>query len=639
MKLLDELRRQIDAVGPLRKAWFTTFNINFDLLETWILPLLAGCDTPKSAAGYGEIQSRLFGDAGDTQTLDVRVFCDERTLRSSMRKRTSVPVHGIDFRRAVLTDDETKFKPGLFHPKVIYLEGTKGAVIGAGSANLSIDAWSRNRECFHFEALRDESNLAEVMKFFQRIHAWAGVQGDVVLDVPVRSDAKVDWAFVSSLSRRPFLERLLESGSGRQDLTVWSPYFSEDLARLLAGIAEVAPGPGKISLVPDIKDWVRETAGRMRISQGNLDALVKSAVPHEFLLDDGFLASCTDKPRFSHAKVWHTAQRVGIGSWNLSFAALGLGGEFNVEAGFVLDRHLEKGKLEVMQDPSQFVMGDDELTRERASLEALELPAVAIRVAYDWKDCEWSWVCAPLDQNLSNVLLRIPGVDAIDLESRPQEPRLSGAPPLKDRFVSIEFHRNGQPGSQAVWVEERNCQERPLGEFESLDSLFVGLLQSGPGQSLEGDRFVLVGEDLEDDETSMKDTPLACNTIGYFRMFAAMRRARLRFQDEDATDPDVLRRRIRVEPGCLRELHAKVLDHCRERVGEGASPMSPTARWFWYHELGLVHEAALARCDGRDLLKDEVVAMREEAEHLASPLTPDAPLRGIIRRAVEGTHG
>lgn len=633
MKLLDELKRQLEVVGPLRKAWFTTFNISFDLIETWILPTLAGCDIPKNAAGYEAVQSRLFGSKEGTGSVDVRVFCDVRTLRSSARKRTTMPVHGIDFRHAGLdSEKEKKFAKGLFHPKVIYLEGKNGAVIGAGSANLSIDAWSRNRECFHFERLRDAANIEEVQCFFQRLHEWAGLKDVVGLDVAGRSTEKVDWSFVSSLSKTSFLDQLLRNDMSGQNLTVWSPYFSEDLPGLVAAMQDPSRPFGKIRFVPDIKDWSSDRGGKMRISAASVKVLLERG--HEFWLDMPFLKAAPDTPRLSHAKVWHTPKRIGIGSWNMSHAALNLGEKFNVEAGFVLERPTEISSLELVKDPYNFAMNDVELKEENAALEALELPEVAIRVAYDWKDCSWSWSCV-LEQNLSNVRLLLPGIAAIDLSSRLTESGMTEAKPLKERFVTVEFLRAGVPGSQVVWVEERNAQERPSAGFESLDSLMAGLLQSRPDKSLEGDRFVLSGEDLESDEDLVEEAQHTRARISYFRMFAAMRQARLRFRGDEVKDPYVLRRRIRVEPGCLKELHEKILLHCGRTEAQAPAGMSRTARWFWFNELQLIHETVLKVASGQASLEADVRMMHDEVSALASQIRPDAKLLAIIQKAIE----
>lgn len=632
MKLLQEMARRVKEVGRLRKAWFTTFNLSFDLLETHILPVLVGCDVPRTAAQYEAIQVQL-----GEENIDVRVFCDTRTVRTEARKRTSVPVHRIDFRSAGLIGDETRFAVGYFHPKVIYLEGENGAVIGAGSANLSTDAWGKNRECFHFQVIRDSNNLREIEGFFRRIHQWAGVEeGMLPLQVAGTDqfDTEAGWAFVSSLSEQSFLRRLLGANESlEQNLTVWSPYFSDDLGQLVQLIKDSYP-LGKLRLVPDIKDWSPQSGGRMRVSESSAKALLEAG--SEFWRDILFLKASPVNPRFSHAKLWHTSHRIGIGSWNFTGPALGLGSKSNVEAGIVLQRTVDPSGLERMPDPVQCAMGQAELEKESLDLLALNAPAVAIRVLFDWKERAWEWVCVPLGWTIKNAQLRLPKM-TVELSER-----LTGrvAAPLGfrlvERHVAVDFLRDGTQESELVWVEERNAQERPPGGFETLDSLFVELLQNDPGKALEGDRIVFAGDEEEaDDGDAVTSHAAAATNISYFRMFAGMRQARLRFGADSVMNPDTLRRRIHVEPGCLVELYQKVMEHC-EGSDAKQSSMSGVARWFWYTELQLV---IIAACGAAERLESDLISdlktMAESVSNFAHELEPEPDLLSKIRFALE----
>lgn len=169
MKLLDALQEIVEGIGPVRKAWFTTFNLNIDLIESYIAPVLMGTDFPKAPDEFESLQQQLFPVDGEPP-IDIRVFYDIRTPPRDKIKKTSIPLYGVDFRSPRLTQREKKlFREGFFHPKVIYLSGDGGEFIGTGSANLTIDGWGKNRECFTFQKLHGRSNRSDVYSFFKRI--------------------------------------------------------------------------------------------------------------------------------------------------------------------------------------------------------------------------------------------------------------------------------------------------------------------------------------------------------------------------------------------------------------------------------------------------------------------------------------
>lgn len=69
MKLLNAFRDQVKALGPLKRAWFTTFNLGIPFFETHLLPALLAADPPVNRMDYENMQLQL-ADSG----IDVRVF-------------------------------------------------------------------------------------------------------------------------------------------------------------------------------------------------------------------------------------------------------------------------------------------------------------------------------------------------------------------------------------------------------------------------------------------------------------------------------------------------------------------------------------------------------------------------------------
>ena len=81
MKLYNKFKKTIADLGPLKMAWFTTFNFNVSFFEKYILTALTGNDPKdfKIASDY-EILNRylLPDDEEENMPLDVKVFYDFR---------------------------------------------------------------------------------------------------------------------------------------------------------------------------------------------------------------------------------------------------------------------------------------------------------------------------------------------------------------------------------------------------------------------------------------------------------------------------------------------------------------------------------------------------------------------------------
>jgi len=242
MKLLNAFRDQVRTLGPLKRAWFTTFNLGIPFFETHVLHALLAADPPLNRMDYENMQLQL-AESG----IDVRVFCDMRMMEADQLKRTAIPIHGILPGWLGSFDQES-----LFHPKVIFLEDIHGQmVLGAGSANLSISGWGRNQEVFIFRPVSHNEQYQQIKRFFRPLAKAAGI--DIAETFGIRrrfGGDDTDWQFVHSFEKANFLQQLLADIQADR-LTVWSPYFSRDLANLLAKISTFAGKDLKYSIVPD----------------------------------------------------------------------------------------------------------------------------------------------------------------------------------------------------------------------------------------------------------------------------------------------------------------------------------------------------------------------------------------------------
>jgi hypothetical protein len=90
VKLLGELRKQVEGLDTLRHAWFTSFTTDIEFVETYVLPATLGSSTPRTRLEYEELQQEL-----TRRKIDFRVFCDPRFLETHRIKRTCIPVHGV----------------------------------------------------------------------------------------------------------------------------------------------------------------------------------------------------------------------------------------------------------------------------------------------------------------------------------------------------------------------------------------------------------------------------------------------------------------------------------------------------------------------------------------------------------------
>ncbi|MGB3077137.1 MAG: hypothetical protein WBB36_17565, partial [Chitinophagales bacterium] len=310
MKLYDQYRKAVEELGTINIAWFTTFNFDPELLERFLLPALI--DKPsselKTAEDYEALNLEL-------QEKNIKVWYDYRALNLSSRKQTTTPVvpfNPAEYYQALTTE-------AIFHPKVIFLKGENGACIISGSANLSITAWSSNCESVLFRKIETIENAKQVLDFFEYLRAdvshlrkWAGRL----------SREKSKWNFVFTNPKTNLLDEL---NTGSSKLTVWSPYFSKDLMKLAKLFRDA--GFKNLSLVPD------KSNGKVRITPEQISEVAKSK-----FVELNLIPSNETEEQFRHAKVWLTDKVIGVGSWNFSNRATGVGvaiNERNIEAGII----------------------------------------------------------------------------------------------------------------------------------------------------------------------------------------------------------------------------------------------------------------------------------------------------------------
>ena len=625
MKLLTAFKEQLKELGELRYVWLTSFTINIEFIETYLLPAVLDMEQPKTRLDYEHFQIALI-----EKKIDFRVFCDRRFMEADKNKRTAIPVHGVS-----PAQWEDRFsKESLFHPKVIYLADVHGnKILGTGSANLTLSGWGRNQDVFSFHRIETKEQFSSVNDFFDRIAASVGIQERV----PKRKGQLSDeggWAFVHSFQNESFIEQLFANARARE-LLVWSPYLSKDVAAFIKRLKSVvAVEDMEIHLVPD----------RVR---GQFIRTPWTEVLQE-LCDSGtltFYENPTSRHvnvELCHAKVWKLGSKLAIGSWNFTTRGANLLDEaeqwdksVNIEAGVIVtDSNSWRSAVGKKIELSAAAFASEDLLKEE-SLDVPVLPPFDIQVQFDWREQRYEFTGHWHDGTPEEgYAVKVPGHDAaIPLVWRPQKKDLKVAeldirdptPLLHERRFQVV---QGKKEVYRALITETELAYRRAQAFESLDDLlnaFVFGGEPGPGDDIP---FRIPAsqnsESLESEfiEASQVDVSPTAGDISYFRLFQATHQYGEKLNAIKSVVE--LNSWVFTRPGCLVELVEKT----REKVMAGV----PTPfNWFLAQEVQtLCHKAERRR---RELGKAEASLPKSRWDELILDL-PSLPA-GIQRDYVE----
>lgn len=587
MKLLDMFKKQIAQMGPLKRVWLTTFNLDIAFVESRILPAVLDMDPPTGRMDYEGLQ-RALSDSG----IDFRIYCDPRMIDIVKPKRTSIGIYPVSVRK--LAVDEALYLDGersLFHPKVFYLEdNSKKIVLGAGSANLTLSGWGRNQEAVDFRTVSSNAQYQQIKQFFMGLLDEELSYGDFF---PVRRKFygdDPDWSFIHSLNQHTLLDALAAGGELTK-LSVWSPYLADSLPVLISKLA----GPElRVELVPDLAagQFIRTRWGE------ELQTLIAS---QRLTL---FRPPAERDPRImmTHAKLWLAESSAGrhlaIGSWNFTgpgCSSLPVKGR-NVEAGIV--HPVSKG-TKLCSAPWAVSEGDfacEELLEEEALVPG-SLPPFDLTVVFDWQRCEYrlsgEWF---LGKPQEGHLLILPGVKKpVRLSWNVADGVLKS--PLKINveqsaaLLDSPFYTLRKAG-EADWtgtIVETGAEYRRALRFKSLDDILDSYMNaSEPEQS---DNLMLrsaAGQDELLSESLEEVASASPESTSYFRLFQAMR---LRGNGlSTIKESKQLHRRLFSDPGCLLELAEMVRARLEQQPGS-------VFGWFLAQEVNSMADRAKVRFD------------------------------------------
>ena len=646
MKLLKEFKAQIGKIENLEKVWLTSFNINIEFIEKYILPaVLKREEIPSTRLDYEELQLELT-ESG----IDFRVFCDKRFLGCAGNKRTALPVHGI---LPAAAQNRTKFpfsKNSIFHAKVIYLEGGNADpyIVGAGSANLTVDGWARNQEVFSFHEIDSKPLQNSVESFFKAIFSlyFPGQQLPLKKKYRLREESPI--SFCHSFQDTLFLDQFIDSHEHRE-IAVWSPYFPKDLAAYVDRLkSHIGISDMQISVVPDrVENQYLRTTWSDSISEklSNQEIAFYSN-PSPF----------GDKSSLCHAKVWKTKNKLAIGSWNFTSAGSNLPivnkGEsrehFNVEAGFIIKNtnptnQILGNPLDV--DASAFA------TEEQMQDEVLELPNTLpfdISVEFNWAELTYRfsgfWFLKPYDDG--RYTIKLPGVKqpvSLVWEGKskirlkiPSLPVDTAEKILADHKYMILKESNAIGYG---YIIETETHTRRTQQYSDLLGLMDGLIAgadddpSAPISVNEDDSGEITVNGVPISNGDSESLPSANNEeISFFRLFTATYQFASKLHQ--VVDRKALEHWVFLRPGCLEEL----VNKANERIKTSPSPT--IFNWFLANEVNELIKLAYKKRRQTNGYEKEISLCRWKSQlSITNPKLPcgtSAEYENLIKEQYKG---
>jgi len=581
MKLLEEFKKQLGKLGKPKRIWLTSFNLSIEFIETHLLPVVLGVDVPKNRMDYEALQKEL-----SDQKIDFRVYYDKRMMGSSDCKRTAIDIYGVSPRLIGFSEES------IFHPKVIYLESHNGnAILGSGSANLTVSGWGRNQEVFAFRPVSTAEQSNQVHRFFKPLLVSTGHTKKLFLGKEYWGE-DATWSFVHSFEKASFLDQLFFDEKDNR-LAVWSPYFPRNLPAFIKQLQKVTDKPDlTVAIVPDrVEGKYIRTSWHDEIQS---------------MLDDGQISfyespvSKHENTDLRHAKIWKTSQNLAIGSWNFTGAGSNSAVKKNlnnIEAGFVfrnsssVEESLGKELLITRED----FAGTDLLEDESLKLTfPKELP-FEIRVYFDWNEqiywFEGKWID---NGSKANYQLKLPDYKEFDVTGRRKNAAIN-IPPIYLRASpkellnqhSFEVLEQGNVVYSGLIIES-STQDRRIQEYESIIDLLDGWVSGEDPES--GENTHLCSELNRSGELPDMDAALGGDSVlvevnatkpttSYFRLFQATGAYEKRISEVKQIEQ--LEKLVFVYPGCLKEFRDKI----DQKITDSDIGKEGVFNWFLAQEI------------------------------------------------------
>ncbi|GAA0834133.1 hypothetical protein GCM10009112_23780 [Marinomonas arenicola] len=579
-KMTDALKQQVQDLGTLKYAWFTSFNLNVDFFERHVLSTLLEMEPPRSRIDFELMQQKLNGSVLDNRkagpSIDVKVFADQRMYDANDVKRTAIEVYGVAPVSMTGVRKSRLDKSSLFHPKVIFLQDDQGkAILGVGSANLTQSGWSTNQEVFSFHQVECAHQAEAIRCFFKPLFKFNAIKHPFKFGKTLRkAPSPSDWYFVHTFlnaergSEHTSLLGHLLNEPNTKELVVWSPYFPRDLAGFIDRLRGIHSSEElTVCLIPDLvenKQMRTEWSSSLndQINDQQLRFYRNPVQPDE-------------RSELCHAKVWMTEHKLAIGSWNFtapgSNIALeeGESGHVNVEAGVVFNH--TQPLTDVLKESLTIGEGNfmESVELNAHALEVAELLPVNVRVSFDWETLTYNLAAEKVDKSqvLQSVEIRLPDIigpisfvfetDGAALELN-KTLTVEPSELLVNHTYELIINSDQR---YRCFIVEHNSVMRRVEQFDSLDEIFDCLISgqplvNHPNASL---RESILNNDhdlLIEQEAGSLGSQSAPSALSYFRMFQAMHEYEKRIQ---LSKSDVMIEQYGfVIPGCLIEMKNRI---------------------------------------------------------------------------------
>jgi hypothetical protein len=592
IKLYKHFTEKLGQLGGVRRAWFTTFNLDVSFFEKYMLSALQEKEydtlhTPDDYEAMSEQLSTVSAEELEEGKMEVIVFYDPRALISTGRqKKTTLPLYPVDVKTLRSPENDLDFNYGVFHPKVILIETIQDEYwLMVSSANLTFGGWAHNRESFFFDQITDTAVARELFLFFGALSAPNKEFDNHPLLYKLQSGkmkgGPSGWQFHSSFSRKTFYDIFLQQSG---ELLVWSPYFAEDISALLDKLLDT--GIESITLVP-----AKNELQKIRITEEQY----RACIAHKGVTfrQDRLPASAIDA--FVHAKLWLCPEKLAIGSWNMTRAGInrGKGGANNVEAGII--HKLTPGKYRNIVDGHPLAglrtpkhLSEQEMEEEKEGL--LEPFEVAIDILIDWEKLQLTLAAPTYNRLLKHVeetdFILLPGFgkQPVRILEKPLSIRVHRSAFLNDRFFEVET-RSGVTVYKG-FLREKGLAQRPSRQFASIGDLLKGWINEQPENRPELHRLAYGAEGADD---SLSGATYQILTSGHqsdwFSGFQGFESILCRIRK---TEKEPMRKRRlelirigRVVPGNLTELQSHV-SQLRDYYQQQSEQLvhSPVYLWF-----------------------------------------------------------
>ena len=578
MKLYNNFKRTIDKLGPLKMAWFTTFNFNVSFFEKYILTALTGNDPKdfKTASDYETLNRYLLPD-DEENPIDVKVFYDFRAADYKYGKKTCIKTKAVN--PALIN---SKHKGGVFHPKVGLLvnQNNEGYII-TGSANISLGGWGRNSESISIKKIEDKKNAKEIISFFLALNQEDKAALELLNEInntwQETLGNKSNWTFVNSLTGPSFLNQLLLSN--HENLYIWSPYFSDDLSEI---INKELTDFKKIHIIPDL-----EEGSQIRMKSSTSDEVKRSGKVNIYISKT--VLKTKENPMV-HAKVWLTENSIAIGSWNFTKAGMNIGKPQNVEAGIFeeisknnFQKIIKSSKLDKLNIKS---LKDEDIDSERELI--VNDYTMSLNLIADWNrrvlliddirvlgDKEYFIKVAGFTSLISTNNF----IDAtVSFHS-------SAKALLRDRiFVVYDQKENGNRVFVGL-INEINFEARPILRFDTINDYFKAWVNKAPER--EKDRASSNYSDTTPDDGTYnflnKHSDLSTS---WFNMFLSLKQISIKLDEKRGSKKELSILGYSI-PGSINELYEHV-NELQKAYFEKKTEISWAYLWFLVNEANTV---------------------------------------------------